>query len=336
VRDLCARVLPFASVLAGSGFDDLTGLDRIIGDARIVALGEASHGTAEFFAMKHRLLEYLVERKVSRSSPSREIGPRPRSPTVSSRPARATPAPRSLPFYFWTWQTEEVAALLHGMRDYNVTRGERPVPSFTGFDMQTPNVAMKRVIEFIDRTGGPNRDAVRALYDGMEKLEKWGSQIAAAENAQLADRASKALVLIEAQREMLVMASTLEEFCDIRQAARIVQQAFARRAGIAGSERDRAMAENVRWLIEEAFPGQKIVIWAHNGHVGTGMGGSEKSLGDHLRERYHDQMVVMGFASEYGSEAAEMRRICGLVAATRPPILNRVRCDSPGNHSTAQ
>jgi hypothetical protein len=63
LRDLCAHTLPFNSVVAGKGFDDLTGLNRLIGDARIVALGEASHGTAEFFQMKHRLLEYLVERK---------------------------------------------------------------------------------------------------------------------------------------------------------------------------------------------------------------------------------------------------------------------------------
>ncbi len=77
VRDLCARVLPFRTILACNGFDDLAGLDRLIGNARIVALGEASQGTAEFFQMKHRLLEYLVEKKGFRDPISR----------ITSRPA---------------------------------------------------------------------------------------------------------------------------------------------------------------------------------------------------------------------------------------------------------
>jgi erythromycin esterase len=193
------------------------------------------------------------------------------------------------------------------MRRYNATQNQRPVLSFAGFDMQVPNVAIKRVIDFLDRTGGADRDDVRALYDGMEKLDMWGTGTPARENARLADRASKALDLIEAQRQMLVMASTPEEYRDLRQAARIVLQAFARRAGIPGAERDCAMAENVRWLIEEAFPGQKIVLSAHNGHVGTDMGSSGKSLGNHLRDRYGDQMVTIGFAAHHGEVRARRR-----------------------------
>jgi erythromycin esterase len=171
--------------------------------------------------------------------------------------------------------------------------------------MQVPNVALKRVINLLERSSGADRDAVLALYRGMEKLDEWGSEIPAEENTRLADRAGKALDLIAAQREMLVTASTPEEYRELRQAARIVLQAFARRAGIPGADRDRAMAENVSWLIEEAFPGQKIVLWAHNSHVGTDMGSSEKSLGDHLRDRYGDQMVVMGFASHHGEVRAK-------------------------------
>jgi Erythromycin esterase len=273
VRDVCVHVVPFESVLAGNGFDDLTGLDRLIGDACIVALGEATHGTAEFFQMSHRLLEYLVEKKdftvlaIEGNWPEAQEADR----FIKTGEGDAGAALGAM--YFWTWQTEEVSALLHWMRHYNATRGERPVLSFAGFDMQVPNVAVEHVINFLDRTSSANRDAVRTLYDGMEKLEKWGSEIPAGENTRLADRASKALDLIEAQREVLVTASTPEEYRDVRQAARIVLEAFERRAG--NLERDRAMAQNVCWLIDEAFPGQKIVVWAHNSHVGTDMGGSE-------------------------------------------------------------
>jgi erythromycin esterase len=305
VRDLRAHAFPFASVLAGGGFDDLAGLDRLVGDARIVALGEASHGTAEFFQMKHRLLEYLVERKgftvfaIEGNWPEAQAADR----FIKTGAGDAGAALAAM--YFWTWRTEEVSAQLHWMRDYNAARGASPELSFSGFDMQAPNVAIERVIDVLGRTNSAIRDTVRALYDGMEKLDRWGTGTPSEENTRLAERAGKALELIEAQRDTLVMASTPGEYRELRQAARIVRQAFARRAQIPGAERDCAMADNVRWLIEEAFPGQKIVLWAHNGHVGTDMGGGEKSMGDHLRTRYGDQMVVIGFATDHGGVRAK-------------------------------
>ena len=322
VRDLCVHALPFKSVHAGNGFDDLTGFDQLIGDARLVALGEATHGTAEFFQMKHRLLEYLVERKGFTVFAIEGNWPEAQEADRFIKTGEGDAAAALAAMYFWTWQTEEVSALLHWMRSYNARRGERPIVSFTGFDMQNPNVAMKRVIDFLDRTGCVDRDAVRALYDGLEKPS---AEIPEGEKTRLRDRANEALDLIEARRETLVMASTPEEYRDIRQAARIVLQAFARRAGIPGAERDRAMAENVCWLIEEAFPGQKVVLWAHNSHVGTNMGSSEKSLGNHLRDRYGDQMVIIGFATHHGEVRARRREEGGIqpgpiVAALLAPI----------------
>ena len=302
VRDLRVRALSFASVLAGNGFDDLVGLDRLIGDARIVALGEASHGTAEFFAMKHRLLEFLVEKKgfsvfaIEGNWPEAQVADR----FIKTGEGDAAAALAAM--YFWTWRTEEVSALLHWMRRYNVARGARPVLSFTGFDMQYPKVAMRRVIDCLDHAGSADRDAVRALYDGIENLDQPGADLTPEEMARLAGGARKALDLVEARREMLVTAATPQEHRELRQAARIVLQALEMRAG--RLERDRAMAENVRWLVEEAFPGQKIVLWAHNRHVGTNLQMSERSQGDHLRDRYGDEMAVIGFASHHGAVRA--------------------------------
>jgi erythromycin esterase len=57
---LRANSVPFVTDRAGSGFDDLQPLKELIGNAKIVGLGEATHGTAEFFRMKHRILEWLA------------------------------------------------------------------------------------------------------------------------------------------------------------------------------------------------------------------------------------------------------------------------------------
>jgi erythromycin esterase len=60
VEWLMANAIPFETAEAGTGFADLEPLRAIIGDARIVALGEGTHGTREFFRMKHRLTEFLA------------------------------------------------------------------------------------------------------------------------------------------------------------------------------------------------------------------------------------------------------------------------------------
>jgi erythromycin esterase len=306
VRDLGVHALAFKSVLAGNGFDDLAGLDGLIGKARIVALGEASHGTAEFFQMKHRLLEYLVERKgftvfaIEGNWPEAKVADR----FVKTGEGDAAAALAAM--HFWTWQTEEVSALLEWMRAYNTRRGERPMLSFAGFDMQFVAVAISCVTDFLGRIGDADREAAHQLYDGVEKLENdSGMKIPPAEKTRLRDSAAKALELIDARRDELTKVSTPAEYRNARQAARIVCQASRMHAGISWAERDDAMAQNVRWLLEEGFPGKKIVLWAHNGHVGTAPIGGEKSLGIHLRDLYGDQLVVIGFASDHGEVRAK-------------------------------
>jgi erythromycin esterase len=138
----------------------------------------------------------------------------------------------------------------------------------------------------------------------VEKLTLLTS-LPAAESTLMRDRAAQALALIEAHRGALIAASTPQEYRDALQAARILAQLTRACAGTVFVERDAAMAENVRWLIEEAFPGQKIVLWAHNGHVSAAPNGGEKMLGGHLRDCYGDQMVVIGFALHHGAIRAK-------------------------------
>ena len=57
---LAEHAVPFATVEAGHGFADLEPLKEMIGDARVVGLGEGTHGTREHFQLKHRLVEYLA------------------------------------------------------------------------------------------------------------------------------------------------------------------------------------------------------------------------------------------------------------------------------------
>ncbi len=143
---------PFATVDAGSGFADLAYLEKAIGDARVVGLGEATHGTREHFQMKHRLMEFLAT-KMGFNVFAIEAS-MPESYRVDRYVSRGDGDPAALigGMYFWTWNTEEVLDMVQWMRAFN--EGEAAAKSgkhvrFAGFDMQMPEYAHTIVRRFV-------------------------------------------------------------------------------------------------------------------------------------------------------------------------------------------
>lgn len=141
------HAIPLKTVEPGHGFDDLQPLKKLIGDARIVALGECTHGTREIFQMKHRLVEFLAA-EMGFTVFSIEAN-MPESYAVNDYVVRGEGKPRRLlaGMYFWTWNTQEVLDMIEWMRTFNAAGKGRI--AFTGFDMQTPDVAMGIVTEFL-------------------------------------------------------------------------------------------------------------------------------------------------------------------------------------------
>jgi erythromycin esterase len=80
------------------------------------------------------------------------------------------------------------------------------------------------------------------------------------------------------------------------------------------------MAENVTWLLDQAGPDAKIVLWAHNGHVGMSGEVIPQSMGDYLRKQYGNQMVVFGFLFYQGSFNACGSRTIQIFHVGAPPI----------------
>ncbi len=146
------NAIAFTTSEAGNGFEDLKGLGPLIGDATIVSLGEPTHGTREAFQMKHRLLEYLVEEK-GFSIFSIEAN-MPESYALNQYVIEGKGDPKALiaGMYFWTWNTQEVLDMVEWMRSWNQRNPPetgKPRLQFTGFDMQTPDVAWKIGQDFI-------------------------------------------------------------------------------------------------------------------------------------------------------------------------------------------
>ena len=133
VRQIGRAAIPFASVDPGTDFADLAPLERIWQGVRVVALGEATHGTSEFFRMKHRLTEFLVIRMGFRHFALEldERWAKPIDDYIQGDPGRNPVAGLS-----WPWGTREMAAMVDWMRQYNASAPAPDRVHFYGFDFQ--------------------------------------------------------------------------------------------------------------------------------------------------------------------------------------------------------
>lgn len=155
VRSAAVRL---QTVEAGHGFADLQPLKKTIGNARIVALGEATHGTREFFQLKHRMLEFLATEMGFRVFSIEANMPEAYRLNDFVLTGKGDPAALLRGLYFWTWDTEEVLDMIRWMRRFNESGRGRV--EFTGFDMQTPTVAMEVVRDFVAKHDQDYLDAV--------------------------------------------------------------------------------------------------------------------------------------------------------------------------------
>ncbi len=166
---------------AGHGFSDMQPLKKVIGNARIVSLGEATHGTREFFELKHRMVEFLAS-EMGFSVFAIEAN-MPEAYRLNDYVLRGEGDPARLlkGMYMWTWDTAEVLNMIRWMREFNKSGKGRI--EFTGFDMQTPSVAEDVVRDFVRKRDPAYTAAVRAAIEaeGKTKLGPAGPNFATLE-----------------------------------------------------------------------------------------------------------------------------------------------------------
>lgn len=160
---LKANAIRLSTVEAGHGFADMQPLKKIIGDARIVALGEATHGSREFFQLKHRMLEFLATEKGFTIFSIEANMPEAYRLNDFVLNGNGDPAKLIGGMYFWTWNTEEVLDMVLWMREFN--KSGRGRVQFTGFDLQTPTVAAGIVRDFAARNDTEYIDALSKASD---------------------------------------------------------------------------------------------------------------------------------------------------------------------------
>jgi erythromycin esterase len=310
---LKANAMPIATAEPGHGFADLAGLRDVIGDARVVALGEATHGTREFFQLKHRMIEYCVaELGFTMIGFEAEYGATLAvNDYVLGGPGKVADVVGGMGF--WTWDNEEVYALVEWVRAWN--QGHERKVKFYGFDMQSSAAATLHLLAYLERV------APELAKESEEKFSPLAAYTTSMNFADLSDDAQEIITdqiddvmeEIEDNREAWIERTSETAWRLARQSVVMLDQ-YARYA-VAKSEekgftrRDRAMATNVRNLLRVEGSDAKAVLWAHNGHVKKTedlKSPAEKrfearTMGSFLADELDDDYVSIGFAFNQGS-----------------------------------
>ncbi|MWG35239.1 erythromycin esterase family protein [Halomarina oriensis] len=286
---------------------DLHPVGDALADARIVGLGEATHGTREFFQLKHRIVRSLVEEQGLRLFAMEANLPETTALNDYVVYGEGDPAAALDGTHFWTWTTEAVLALVEWLREFNEGRPLDSRVRFHGIDAQYTTGAVEYLDEFLAVADPDLREEVgddlAATDDSGNITDQYTSDHAPEATERLLDRLETAF---EERSETFVSATSARETAMARRCLRVVEQTRERRVAreTDGMEaamlvRDEAMAENLAWALDHTGR-DRAALWAHDAHVcRTENIGARvdpaPSLGSHLAERYGDDYYALGF-----------------------------------------
>lgn len=297
--NLKSKVVPLKTVQAGNGLDDFNSLQTILKDKKIVAVGEATHGSKEFFQMKHRMFEFLVEKMGFRLfgieaafGECRAI-----NDYILYGKGKAEDVVKGMGF--WTWSTKEVVDMVQWMRAYNEDPNHKTKIKFYGFDMQSANKDKEIVLNYIKKV---DNKSLKNYNDSLAKFNDYN--IAKFNVSELTAIKNKAQALgadFEKNKNQYISKSSKGEYEIIQQHLNIISQCLdltikdkefmANGSGV----RDYYMAQNVKWILnyEKQFGNDKIMLWAHNGHVAKKFPGYA-CMGQNLKGIFKDDVYVIG------------------------------------------
>ncbi|WP_037857889.1 erythromycin esterase family protein [Streptomyces sp. NRRL S-340] len=302
---------PLRATEPGGNTADLRALSAMIGDAKVVGLGEATHGSHEFFTMKERVFRYLVEKKGFTTfalelswSAGLQIDDYLRTGKGDAREIAAQTLANS------PWDREEFIHLIEWMRDHNRNHPDRPV-HFMGDDIGAPSLNdafFERVTGYMEKNHPESLPRLNELYTGLRPIDDAFAYLAKplAERQRLAARAQQALELVSSHK-----GSGQDAFDWAEQNARSIAQTAkfftldpADRESLNGLERfrDEVMAQNVTWWRKRT--GDKILVSAHNNHAGYVSDDPElysKTQGSFLRDTMGKDYLPIGFTFDRGS-----------------------------------
>ncbi|MGH8078041.1 MAG: erythromycin esterase family protein, partial [Lysobacter sp.] len=316
-----------AALPMGGSTDDYDALLSRVGDASLVLLGEASHGTHEFYRIRADITRRLIEEKgftavaIEGDWPDayrvnrfvRDKGSDPDADAALSGFKR---------FPTWMWRNTDVLAFVSWLRAHNDrTADSADKAGFYGLDLYSLHGSVAAVLDYLDRHDPPAARRARYRYGCFDQF---GEDVQAYGYAAIFDLTHScedevvAQLLDLTRRVGQADGRADDDLFSAEQNARLVRNAEAYyRSMVRGREeswnlRDSHMMETLQALMQLHAPPRKpmkIVVWAHNSHLGDARATEmstrgELNLGQLVREQDGERAVLVGFSTHHGSVTA--------------------------------
>jgi erythromycin esterase-like protein len=288
-------------------------------DAKVVLIGEASHGTSEFYRARAAITRHLIEHHgfnivaIEGDWPDaaridhhvRHLGPRANNGDLFGR------------FPSWMWRNREVLDFVRWLHHFNQPRSPEDRAEFRGLDIYSLRASMESVFAYLDAYDPIQAADARQRYGC---LTPWQDDPAAyGERVERGGRDSCEEAVVDQLHELLwARLDSLEKsegLFDAAQNARVVRAAeqyyrlMYRGSALSWNLRDNHMFDTLKQVLKHRGKAGKAVVWAHNSHIGdasaTAMGWQgEFNLGQLSRVAWGDEAVLLGMGTDRGEVAA--------------------------------
>ncbi|CAA9346150.1 MAG: Erythromycin esterase homolog [uncultured Lysobacter sp.] len=313
-----------AALLLAGGAQDFDPLLERIGDAQVVLIGEASHGTQEFYDLRADITRRLIEEKGFTTVAVEADWPdayrvdryvRGQSPDRSAREALGD----FRDFPTWTWRNTEVVDFVDWLRLRNAETGASQQAGFYGLDLYSLQPSIDAVIAYLRETDPEAAARARRRYACFSRYRDdphaYGQAVSMGERRSCETPAAEQLRDLE--RSAVPSGPAGDALFSALQNARVFVNAerFYRTQSGAGHTswnlRDAHMMQTLQSLVQRGSNGRpaRVVVWAHNSHVGdaraTQMGPQGQiNLGQLARQQYPKATVLVGFSTYQGTVTA--------------------------------
>jgi erythromycin esterase-like protein len=306
---------------------DFDPLLKRIGDARFVLIGEASHGTHEFYRLRAQITKRLIAEKgfnavaVEADWPDAyRVNQFVRSESKDEDAVEALAGFQRFPA--WMWRNADVLDFIGWLRNYNDGHHVKRA-GFYGLDLYSLHASIRAVLDFLDKVDPEAARRARYRYGCFEHFgedtQAYGYAASFGLGKSCEDEAVSQWVEMRRRAAELSRRDGRvfpDEFFFAEQNARLVKNAeeyyrsmFRERVS-SWNLRDTHMAETLDALVQHlGAKNAKVVIWAHNSHLGdarateVGQRG-ELNLGQLVRQRYGKDAVLVGFSTYTGTVTA--------------------------------
>lgn len=303
-------------------------LDRV-GDARVVLIGEASHGTHEFYRERAEITRRLIQEKgfaavaVEADWPDALRVNRYVSGTADDPDAvEALGGFRRFPT--WMWRNADVLDFVGWLREYNDVHPHRKRVGFYGLDLYSLQTSIDEVIRYLDRVDPAAAARARSHYGCFSEIAdpaEYGHGVALGLTQSCRDDVVQTLLELRRRAETYLHLDGVvaaDEYFYAEQNARVAKDAeeyyrtMLDRRVSSWNLRDRHMFETLEELalhLGRHRESKKIVVWAHNSHVGNAAATEmsqrgEFNIGELARHHYRSDAVLIGFTTHSGTVSA--------------------------------